>query len=507
MSTTFEQIASENSPGNWPWWLIRGLALLAVAISSYLAWVSWQMGPVLGCDGGTFDCDEVLGSRWSSWLGLPVSLLGGLTYVAMLVLSWPASRRPGGWAWASMLSLSCLAVGSALWFIGVQAIALDSYCKFCLAVHSCGLTILITLATTTRQTGTDDDLQAMRNLLGVADGPMETSTVSNGAAPLPHRIALVSVTTILGLAVLIGGQEMFPPKTFVLEDIVESPSMDQATQSEEPDAQDSADLVVQEPEQELERDSVEDKVDDPIEDVVSAEDQEEDEIEEPLEAEADVPFTLDETSLEAGTSAESNGTDRFYVQFGGLANRIDIRNDPSLGSLEAEHVIVEYMDYTCPGCRKMHGFLRQVEGRYGDQLLVLVRHVPLSPKCNKNVPREHRSHKNACDYANLARSVWVLAPEEFPAFHDWLLKGEKVPSLRKAKDRAMSLAGIDVLTDRSIRERVKRRVVRNCEEHQRVGKTLPLMLTELGVLRGMPDTADIWFEFLESKLKLEPIEP
>ena len=64
---------------------ITVLAIVALGVSTYLSWVTWQQSTVAGCTGGSLaDCDEVLSSSGSKWLGIPVSLLGAVTYVGIL---------------------------------------------------------------------------------------------------------------------------------------------------------------------------------------------------------------------------------------------------------------------------------------------------------------------------------------------------------------------------------------------------------------------------------------
>jgi uncharacterized membrane protein len=93
------------------------LALAALCINIFLLTRTWGDAAIAGCGGG--DCDEVLASRWSSLLGVPVPAFGVLVY-ALLLLSFfrhlEILRLPlfGGIA------------GAALWFIAVQAFILGN---------------------------------------------------------------------------------------------------------------------------------------------------------------------------------------------------------------------------------------------------------------------------------------------------------------------------------------------------------------------------------------------
>lgn len=133
--------------GRWPLWRLAlvGLSLLALALSSYLAWHSVTGGAVLGCVPGN-GCDQVMSSRWSSIGGfLPVSGLAAGLYLAMVVASMfvgsdsdePTRRM----AWQAMLFLMGAAAGSAVWFIYAQKVLVGAFCPYCMATHVTGLTL------------------------------------------------------------------------------------------------------------------------------------------------------------------------------------------------------------------------------------------------------------------------------------------------------------------------------------------------------------------------------
>ena len=64
---------------------VRVLTAAAIVAASYLVWVSLSRSAVAGC-GPDSSCDRVLHSRWSRWLGLPVSAIALLIYFAYMVL-------------------------------------------------------------------------------------------------------------------------------------------------------------------------------------------------------------------------------------------------------------------------------------------------------------------------------------------------------------------------------------------------------------------------------------
>jgi protein-disulfide isomerase len=53
-------------------------------------------------------------------------------------------------------------------------------------------------------------------------------------------------------------------------------------------------------------------------------------------------------------------------------------DDHVLGKPEAPVVVIEYADFQCPYCADAHKTLTELRGELGDQLCLVVRHLPLS---------------------------------------------------------------------------------------------------------------------------------
>jgi uncharacterized membrane protein len=109
------------------------LALAGLGINILLLTRTMGDAAIAGCGGGP--CDEVLASRWSSLLGLPISMPGILIYV---LVSLSCFRRMEILRWPL---LGCIA-GAALWFIGIQAFVLGKFCPWCMAAHGVGLALV-----------------------------------------------------------------------------------------------------------------------------------------------------------------------------------------------------------------------------------------------------------------------------------------------------------------------------------------------------------------------------
>jgi uncharacterized membrane protein len=187
----------------WPWWrwVLLSLNLLALALSSYLAWHLLMGGAVIGCSGGS-SCDQVLNSRWSSIGGLlPVSGLAIGVYLAMLVAG--LYLGPGTevsirqLAWRAMLVLSGAVAGSAAWFIIVQAAIVHAFCPYCMTAHVTGLLLAALVVRQARQQEADE----------ARDGGALAGGGKNGSATSPSRSATgrspLQQTGIFG-SVLIG---------------------------------------------------------------------------------------------------------------------------------------------------------------------------------------------------------------------------------------------------------------------------------------------------------------
>ena len=192
--------------------LIATIAAIAFGISAYLTWVTWQSGLVAGCTAESLlDCDDVLASRWSKWFGLPVSLLGALTYLALLGLSWPAARRSQGMAMAGLFTVAMIAAGAAVWFIGLQAIELQRFCIYCLTVHTCGLVVGVAAWLLFTDTSAISDLDHLRSLLGVATVDFDTDTLDTPSRVSSFRLLATLAISAAGLLILMGGQLLSSP--------------------------------------------------------------------------------------------------------------------------------------------------------------------------------------------------------------------------------------------------------------------------------------------------------
>lgn len=126
------------------------LVLAGLTMSGVLAWQSATSGKALpGCGAGS-GCDAVLNGPYATALGVPVAIAAVATYLVALGLWWPTcgksvSGSSGGprQAWSAWLVVVVLLAGAAAYFIGLQALVIGQWCKYCLITHSIGIAIAL----------------------------------------------------------------------------------------------------------------------------------------------------------------------------------------------------------------------------------------------------------------------------------------------------------------------------------------------------------------------------
>jgi uncharacterized membrane protein len=103
-----------------------------------------------GC-GAASSCNQVMATRWSTVLGIPVSLpaLGG--YLTLIILwrytAWTGPEKSRQRAWLIATGLAVMILLAAAWFVIVQAVILRQWCVYCTSTHALGaaLALLILL--------------------------------------------------------------------------------------------------------------------------------------------------------------------------------------------------------------------------------------------------------------------------------------------------------------------------------------------------------------------------
>lgn len=125
---------------NWP---LLVLSLAGAAVAGYLTYTAWAGSQLAFCEVGS-GCDIVQGSRWSTFLGMPVAFWGLLTYLALAYIAFRVRRATLHWQLAWMLAL--VGWGISVYLTAVSVFALQATCVYCLGSLGILTAILAVLA-------------------------------------------------------------------------------------------------------------------------------------------------------------------------------------------------------------------------------------------------------------------------------------------------------------------------------------------------------------------------
>lgn len=488
--------------------VIATLSLVALSISSYLAWTKLTAAKVVGCgSGGLIDCSHVLTTRWSTFLGVPVGICASVLYsvliAAMLVRRYSSSRRSLLMANATIVTLGFSAGLAAVWFLSLQVFAIGHLCPWCIGAHVCGLGIAATL--------------------------LWSRPFGRRVPRLPLALALAGVT------MLISGQVVAePPQSFEVQRF--EPVAAPQTELEPGVEQDSSEPAVFaapvfEPpvfeapvENEMSGDadsSAGSRPDSPAVDDGSQVDDnsvKNEQARSRAEQAALPPVAIlllvallcqtgaasalgadegpESESKKAGQQVEEKSAR--LVSLGGKA-RLNVADWPLAGSPDAKHIFVEMFDYTCPHCRSTHQTsLKEMKRRYGDDVAYIALCVPLDASCNKFVQSTSAQHAEACELGKLAVAVWLADRKKFPEFHDWLFEGQQSRTAAQARQQAVELVGEERLQKMRATSTCSKYIERNVELYELVGAgSVPKLLFEDTVLVGTVNSADAIIQALK----------
>ena len=119
------------------------LSLLGIGVAGYLTYVHYaDISPI--CAGGSGGCAKVQASDQSKLVGIPVALLGLLTYVTLLVLNVLRGElfRTG----AALVAI--IGFGFSVYLTIESVTVIEATCQWCLA--SLAVMTLMAIVTTTR---------------------------------------------------------------------------------------------------------------------------------------------------------------------------------------------------------------------------------------------------------------------------------------------------------------------------------------------------------------------
>jgi uncharacterized membrane protein len=126
------------------------LALAGLAVSVYLTIAHFTNPELLVCsDSGTVNCEAVTTSAQSTFLGIPVALLGLLWFVAMVVLclpiAWNAASRN-----VHLLRLAAAigGIGFVLWLVYAELVIIGAICLWCTVAHVLAFALFVVVIVT-----------------------------------------------------------------------------------------------------------------------------------------------------------------------------------------------------------------------------------------------------------------------------------------------------------------------------------------------------------------------
>ena len=123
-----------------PRWLVPtslALSVVGLLVSAYLTFEHYTGNETLACTvTDVVDCAKVTESAWSTFLGVPVALLGLLFFVAVTVLMLPSVwRRPEPWLDRLRLGLLTVGLAMALYLVWAELFRIYAICLWCTVVH------------------------------------------------------------------------------------------------------------------------------------------------------------------------------------------------------------------------------------------------------------------------------------------------------------------------------------------------------------------------------------
>jgi uncharacterized membrane protein len=408
------------------------LSALAAGLAGLLLYQSQTQEVLPGCGGGS-GCDAVLSSRWSLWLGIPVSMMALMVYTAMFVaviMRDPGVKQPQHPANIAMTVCAFSAIASALWFVGVQVFAVGALCKYCIATHTAGVAASVLC------------LMVALPLL-----PTKYLASSSGGAVL-------LVGALIAGQVLGKGPQAPAPKIQYATD-----------QSAEPDLPDVLPPVPKNP-----------LLADPSRT--------------PLSTPPKPAPSTDENKASAKQQEAAAPAPQPVSLYGGRL-KLDAADVPRIGNLDARDLLVILYDYTCSHCRHTRTMLERTTKRHGDNLAILCLPTPLSRKCNRLIKRDNPTNRYACDLAQISLAVWKAAPDKWVEFDRKIYTDDDIRTPVRARSVAKRLVGEEelakALKDPWIDQQIQRNVSMYATAARAAGSSaLPMLITKKGVMNGTP---------------------
>lgn len=139
-------------------WVVPALASVGLGVSLYLSYV--EVAQVKSVCGPVGECNIVQSSEYAQLLGIPIAVLGALSYVSVVAL-WAGQRfLPARWSaisFTALVALTMFATVFSIYLTAIELFVIGAVCVWCLssAVISTFLMILVAAAITKIQSQTE----------------------------------------------------------------------------------------------------------------------------------------------------------------------------------------------------------------------------------------------------------------------------------------------------------------------------------------------------------------
>ncbi len=125
-------------------WIMTGLAGVALAVSLYLLTVHWGWWQAVCL--GVGNCEVVNTSKWSELFGIPVALLGSLTYIALIALGIAIDRDfYPDYARLGRFFIAAVGVAFSAYLTYIELYVLHEICPWCVT-QAIIVTIILVLS-------------------------------------------------------------------------------------------------------------------------------------------------------------------------------------------------------------------------------------------------------------------------------------------------------------------------------------------------------------------------
>ncbi len=100
---------------------------------------------------------------------------------------------------------------------------------------------------------------------------------------------------------------------------------------------------------------------------------------------------------------------------------IQVEGDPVYGPEKAPITIIEFSDYQCPACRRMHPTLREIVDNYKGKVRLIHKNYPLDANCNQSM--NSHMHPQACDAAYASECALTMI-DDYETYSELLWRAD-----------------------------------------------------------------------------------